>query len=252
VGGNVLEGWLREARPRRVKLADPDWVELTNFNRGERMTIRHAVQSRAARFPPENPYDVPRVSKCEMAAYEMQLVDPYLEVEVYRDGLTRENLDAFVEGLDVLVEEMDHLDLKVLARERARHHRVDVLMLSDFGHTVHLLWNPFRERGDAPLGYGCSDERLLDALRASRTGDRSKVFEFIACLCGEDFADAHLRRWIDGAGEQPTASLPQSGATAMGSGAVGGKEIAMRVLGYPMPPGNRVVYDLLQRRVKVG
>lgn len=258
VGGNVLEGWLREARPRRVKVADPDWVELTNLNRGERMSLRHAVGSRASRFDPANPYDVPRVPKAEYIAYESQLVDPYLEVDVYGEGLTRDNIERFLLGgdgeprLDVLVEEMDDMELKVRVREVAREHGIDVLMLSDFGHQAHVLWNPFRDAPDGPLGYGADDATLLAALAASKTGDRAKVFEFVGALCGHDYADAQFADFVDGRGEQPTSSLPQSGATAMASGAIGGKELALRVLGHPLPPGNRAVYDLLRRRVTVG
>ena len=35
-----------------VKLADPDRVELTNFNRAERVSLRHLVQSRSQRIDP--------------------------------------------------------------------------------------------------------------------------------------------------------------------------------------------------------
>lgn len=257
VGGNLLEGWLREARPKRVKVADPDWVELTNLNRGERMSLRHAVAPRSARFDPANPYDVPRVSKAEYAAYEAQLVDPYLEVDVYGEGITRDNLDRFLLGdgaseppIDILVEEMDHLELKVLVRQAARRHRIDVLMLSDFGHQCHVLWNGFRDHPDAPLGWGADDDTLLAALEETRSGDRDRVFRFVGMLCGEDFAGDEFQAWIEGRGEQPTGSLPQSGATAMASGAIGGKELALRVLGHPIAArGRRTIYDLLHRSV---
>lgn len=256
VGGNLLEGWLREARPRRVKVADPDWVELTNLNRGERMSLRHAVAPRSARFDRSNPYDVPRIAKAEYIAYEQQLVDPYLDVDVYNEGINRENIERFFSGgpgeppIDILVEEMDNLDLKILVRQVARDRGVDVVMLSDFGHQAHLWWNPFSERADAPLGYGADDATLLAALEGAKTGDRAKVFQFVAALCGDDFAGDQFGDWIAGKGEQPTGSLPQSGATAMASGAIGGKEIALRVLGHSVPASGRVVYDFLHRTAR--
>ena len=256
VGGNLLEGWLREARPRRVKVADPDWVELTNLNRGERMSLRHVVAPRSARFDPANPYDVPRVAKAEYIAYEQQLVDPYLTVDVYPEGITRENVHRFFAGdgeeppIDILVEEMDNLDLKVLVRQVARERGVDVIMMSDFGHQAHLMWQPFSERRDEPLGLRADDASLLRALEATKHGGRARVFEFVATLCGADFASDQFAAWIAGEGEQPTGSLPQSGATAMASGAIGGKEIALRVLGHEVPPTRRVVYDLLHRAVR--
>ncbi len=257
VGGNVLEGWLREARPRRTKIADPDWVETTNFNRGERMSLRHAGGRRAERFDPRNPYETNRVPKAEYIAYEEQLVDPYTRFDVYSEGITRSNLERFILGdgqneppIQILVEEMDNLELKVLVREVCRKHGVDVVMMSDFGHQVHLLWNHFHADPASPLSLSGNDEALLAALAGSKAGDRKKVFEFIDHLCGEDFAGDQFRAWIDGRGEQPTGSLPQSGATAMASGAIGGKEIALHVLGWHADRQRRVVYDLLRREAR--
>lgn len=259
VGGNVLEGWLREARPNHAKVADPDWVELTNLNRGERMSLRHVAQSRAARFDPRNPYECPRVAKAAYIAHESSLVDPYTTFFVYEEGLTSENIERFLVGdggsepkLDVLVEEMDDLELKIAVREAARRHGIDVLMLSDFGHRAHALWNPFRADPQAPLGHGASDEDLRALLAAVKAGDRSKLSAFITALCGEESTGDQFEAWLAGVGEQPTGSLPQSGATAMASGAIGGKEIALHALGHPPPPGNRVIYDMLRRAARVG
>ena len=259
VGGNVLEGWLREARPRQIKLADPDWVELTNFNRCERLSLRHMVASRAARFDSRNPYEATRVSKAAYVAYESLLVDPYMIIHMYDEGLTRANIDRFLTGdggkepkLDVLVEEMDDLELKVIVRESARRHGIDVLMMSDFGHQSHLFWNPFRTHPISQLGYGATDEDLLTALAKAQCGDRNKVFEYMAAFAGNDFATDEFKCWMDGRGEHPTASLPQSGSTAMASGAIGGKELALHVLGHPLPKDNRVIYDMMRRTAREG
>lgn len=259
VGGNIVEGWLREARPRQIKIADPDWVETTNLNRGERMSLRHVVASRAERFDPRNPYESARISKAEYIAYEEHLVDPYPAFHVYKDGLSRANIERFLLGdgkneprLDVLVEEMDNLDLKILVREECRRHGIDVIMLSDFGHRVHAVWNQFRAEPAARLAYGASDEAIHEAIARARSGDRTKTFDFITALCGEGFAGDQFKAWIDGKGEQPTSSIPQSGATAMASGAIGGKELALHVLGHRAGAPNRIIYDLLHRRAEEG
>lgn len=255
VGGAVLGGYLREARPARVKVADPDWVELTNLNRGERMSLRHVVASRGERFDPRSPYEGLRLSKAEYIAYEMQLVDPYTQFYVYKDGLTRANIERFLLGdgdgeprLDVLVEEMDDLELKVLVREVCREHGIDVVMASDFGHRVHVMWNHFRAAPESPIGVGVSDEVLHERLRAVRSGNRDNFFDFMFAMCGEDVAGDQFKAWIEGRSEQPTSSFPQSGATAMASGAIAGKELVLHILGYHARQSRRiVVYDLLRR-----
>lgn len=251
VGGNICEGWLREARPRQVKVADPDWIELTNLNRGERMSLRHVVASRAERFDRRNPYDLPRVPKAEYLAYEQQLVDPYTTFYVYKDGLTRANIERFLCGdgageprIDVLVEEMDNFELKYLVREECRKHGIDVIMLSDFGHSVDVLWNFFRTDRHSPIGFSAPDDVLRETLVAAKGGDRNKMIEFGTGLCGGDITCNRFKAWMDGKGEQPTSSVPQSGATAMASGAIGGKEIALHILGHHVGGPRRIVYDI--------
>ena len=199
---------------------------------------------------------MPRVSKAEYAAYEAQLVDPYADFFVYPEGLTRANLDRFFAGdggaeppIDVLVEETDNIELKVVLRQAARERRVDVLMMTDFGDTAELMWNYFCERPDSPIGCGAPDADLLEALAATRTGDRETFWTFVEALCGPDFVSASLVGFVEGRGEQPTSSMPQSGATAMASGAIGGKELALHVLGHHRGAASpcRVVYDLRGR-----
>ena len=258
VGGNLLEGWLREARPKAVKLADPDRVELTNFNRAERVSLRHLVGSRSRYSDPRDSRQAARVSKAEYLAYEQQLVDPYLDIYVYRQGLTPDNLERFLLGdgveprIDILVEEMDHLALKVAVRQAARRHRVDVLMISDFGNMAHSVWNPFQRDAAAPLALFGQDDAMLATLAAIQAGDRSRVFEFVSYLCGDDFRTGTFGAFVRGEAEQTIQGLPQSGATAMASGAIGGKELALRVLGHDYPLGNRVVYDFAARYGRQG
>lgn len=257
VGSNVLEGWLREGRPRRAKLADPDWLELPNYNRCERASLRHVVASRAQRFDPRNPYETPRVPKAEYIAYEQHLVDPYLDLFVYSDGITRNNIDRFLLGdgqgeprLDVLVEETDDLGMKLLLREKCREYGIDVVMLSDFGHRTHVLWNFFASQPLASLGYGNDDDGLAAAHAGLRAGDRTQLSEFIRGMCGEDSPGPRFVAWLEGQGEQPTSSMPQAGATAMAAGAVGGKELALHVLGHNEHRDHRrAIYDFADRRV---
>jgi hypothetical protein len=257
VGGNLLEGWLREARPKRVKVADPDWLELTNFNRCERASLRHAVASRGARFEPRNPYDCPRVSKAVYQAYEQNLVDPYLEFDVYAEPLSVKNAERFLLGdgqgeppIDILVDEIDDLGMKIELRRLAKRHGIHVLMLSDFGHRTQVLWQPYGANRDINLGLG-EDERLLRAFEACRQGDRTQLFACIEAFCGCNFRGDPFEDFVEGRGEQPTGSLPQSGATAQIAGGIGGKELALFVLGHRQhAEASQTVYDFAAQCVR--
>ncbi|WP_395293744.1 ThiF family adenylyltransferase [Kitasatospora hibisci] len=94
----------------RFKLADFDAFSLSNLNR-----LRAGV------------HDLD-VNKAVITARQMFEIDPYLDIEIHTDGLTEENLDAFLTGLDLLVEECDTPYVKIAARERARALRIPVVM----------------------------------------------------------------------------------------------------------------------------
>ncbi|MGH8988610.1 MAG: Rv1355c family protein [Acidimicrobiales bacterium] len=101
----ALEGLCGELR-----IADMDEVEVSNLNR-----------------LPASVIDV-GTNKAVVAARRVAELDPYLPVSVRTDGVHEDNLDDFIAGLDVVVEECDNLAIKVLVREAARRQRVPVVM----------------------------------------------------------------------------------------------------------------------------
>jgi len=93
-----------------LRLADFDRMALSNLNR-----------------VPATVLDL-GLNKAEVAARRIAELDPYLVVQVLQDGLTVDNVDEFLDGLDVVVEECDSLDVKASVREGARARRIPVLM----------------------------------------------------------------------------------------------------------------------------
>jgi molybdopterin/thiamine biosynthesis adenylyltransferase len=101
----ALEGLCGELR-----LADFDTLELSNLNR-----------------IPATVLDL-SVNKAIVAARRIGEVDPYVEVKVTTSGVSAATLDGFLDGLDVVIEECDSLDVKLLVREAARLRRIPVIM----------------------------------------------------------------------------------------------------------------------------
>jgi molybdopterin/thiamine biosynthesis adenylyltransferase/nitroreductase len=96
-----------------LRLADFDILELSNLNR-----IRAGVHNLG-------------VPKVVIAAREIAEIDPFLKVTCFFDGLTDANMEDFFTGggkLDVLVDECDGLDIKIMARYKARELRIPVVM----------------------------------------------------------------------------------------------------------------------------
>ncbi|MGD0852804.1 MAG: Rv1355c family protein [Acidimicrobiales bacterium] len=93
-----------------IRLADFDTVELSNLNR-----------------IPASVLDL-GVNKAIVAARRIAEIDPYLRVVVEPTGVRPENLAEFIDGLDLVIEECDSLDMKFLVREAARDRRIPVIM----------------------------------------------------------------------------------------------------------------------------
>lgn len=107
----------------RFRLADFDRMELSNLNR-----VRVGV-------------DGIGINKSVLAARAMFEMDPYLELEVFEDGVHDGNVEAFLVGngqLNVLIEECDDLYMKVYLRERARQLGIPVVMEMSFRGTVDI------------------------------------------------------------------------------------------------------------------
>ncbi len=113
VGQSVATCLAMERSFGELRIADFDTLELANMNR-----IRTSLTNLGLR-------------KTEIVTREIAEIDPYLNITVYNDGLTAENMDRFFsEGgdLDLLIEECDSLEMKILSRIKAKSLGVPVLM----------------------------------------------------------------------------------------------------------------------------
>ncbi|MCS7483706.1 ThiF family adenylyltransferase [Umezawaea endophytica] len=134
VGNSAAVTFALEGIGGAYKLADFDTFGLSNLNR-----LRAGVHHLGA-------------NKAVISARQMFEIDPYLDIEIFTDGLTEDNLDAFVGGLDLLVEECDTPFAKVAARERARALGVPVVM--DCNDRGMLDVERFNLEPDRPLLHG--------------------------------------------------------------------------------------------------
>ena len=110
VGNAVALTIALEGACGRLRLADFDPLALSNMNR-----VRAGVHEIG-------------LEKTVLAARQIAEIDPWIDVEIVREGATAANVDALLDGVDVLVDECDGLAMKFVLRERARARRIPVLM----------------------------------------------------------------------------------------------------------------------------
>ncbi|MCB0769095.1 MAG: Rv1355c family protein [Flavobacteriales bacterium] len=113
VGQSVSLTMALERSFGEIRLADFDTLELSNLNR-----IRSGVERMG-------------INKAVNTAREIAELDPFLNVTCFTNGITKENIEGFLTAggkLDLLVEECDSVDVKVIARIRAKALGIPVIM----------------------------------------------------------------------------------------------------------------------------
>lgn len=113
VGQQVALTIAMERSAGEIRLADFDTIDLSNLNR-----LRCGVTELG-------------LNKTVSCAQQIWKIDPYLKLKLFTEGLTESNIDDFfTQGgkLDLLIEECDGLDVKILARHKARQFQVPVIM----------------------------------------------------------------------------------------------------------------------------
>lgn len=110
VGQSVSVTMAMERCAGTLRLADFDDLELTNLNR-----LRAGV------------FDL-GLPKTIIAARQIAEQDPFIKVELYPEGIHQNNVENFLTGVDLLIEECDSLEVKLQSRLVAREKRIPVLM----------------------------------------------------------------------------------------------------------------------------
>ncbi|MCL6667909.1 ThiF family adenylyltransferase [Streptomyces panaciradicis] len=200
------------------RLADFDRLGLSNLNR-----LRAGVHDLG-------------VEKTVLCARQMYEIDPYLDIEIYREGVSPETVEAFFgagpgAGLDLLIEECDTLWAKFAAREHARDRRIPVLM--DANDRGLLDVERFDLEPDRPLFHGRAGESTAQDVRAL---DAAQSLDLLLRIVDADRLSPAMTDAIGRIG-RTLSSWPQLASGIM-LGAALVTDTARRILlGAPLPSG---------------
>lgn len=125
--------------PKVLKIADADVIETTNLNR-----IRAKLPDIGA-------------NKADVAARNIWELDPFMDIRLFREGLTEKNLHSFLTAkpkLDIFVDEMDDIAMKIETRLLCRTLRIPVLMATDNGDGAILDVERYDRDQKLPLFHG--------------------------------------------------------------------------------------------------
>jgi molybdopterin/thiamine biosynthesis adenylyltransferase len=207
VGQSVALTLALERSFGELRLADFDTLDLSNLNR-----IRAGVHN----------LNLPKVY---ITAREIAEIDPYLSVTCFADGVSEANCDAFLvenSPLDVLVEECDSVDIKILLRQRARMHRIPVVM--DTSDRGMIDVERFDQEPERAIFHG----RVGDIGPSSLRGlTNEQKIPYILQILGVDTLSARLRASLIEV-EQSISTWPQL-ASAVAHGGAGAADVVRRI-----------------------
>lgn len=218
VGSVILSALVISGGPRRIKLADPDIIEITNLNR---------LQAKLTEIGQ---------NKTLIAARRVWEIDPFAELFLEEKGLTKVNLRKFIEEpprLQVFIDEMDDLNLKIAARLLCRKCRVPVLMATDIGDRVLLDVERFDQEPRRLIFHGRLNQLKI---RDFSKLDHSEWVKFSTKIIGQEYLPPRLQRSLLQIG-RVLSGVPQLGTTAMMAGAAMACAVRKIANRQPMPSG---------------
>lgn len=222
VGQSVALTLATERVAGELVLADFDTLELSNLNR-----IRSGVHNLG-------------ISKVVLAARDIAEIDPFINVTCFAEGVNENNIDDFftLNGkLDLLVEECDGLDIKILARLKARAFGVPVVM--DTSDRGMLDVERFDLDESRPILHGLIDN--LDLSKIKALSDEEKVPIILQILGLEDISVRGKVSMIEV--KQSINSWPQLASSVTLGGALV-TDVSRRILLNQFSDSGRYYIDL--------
>ncbi len=146
VGSSILSTVVMTGGPKTIKIADPDFIEITNLNR-IRAKLTDVLEN-----------------KTHVAAREVWELDPFADLHMWDKGIQKDELETFVSGkpkLDVFIDEMDNIEMKIRSRLVCRELGVPVVMATDNGDGLILDVERHDLEKKYPIFHGNIEEKEL-------------------------------------------------------------------------------------------
>jgi molybdopterin/thiamine biosynthesis adenylyltransferase len=138
VGSHVALTITMTGGSKFLKIADPDEISASNLNR-----IRTGMHNIG-------------VNKAVAVSRQIYEINPFAKLEVFSEGINEKNIEKFLlkPKVDLLIEEMDNLYLKIKIREIAKKHKIPVIMATDNGDNIIVDIERYDLKPNYPILHG--------------------------------------------------------------------------------------------------
>jgi molybdopterin/thiamine biosynthesis adenylyltransferase len=221
VGSAIVRSIVMTGGPKHLTIADFDTLEVSNLNRLNASLL-----------------DV-GMNKAHIAAKSVWALDPFAEITLHPNGVTPETIDTFLTAphLDVCIDEMDNIAMKIKIRLHARAQKMPVLMATDNGDGVILDVERFDEEPDRKIFHGLIEDMNLEELHDI---DFKTWIQLATRIVGPEYLPLRMQESIKEIGTGISA-IPQLGTSAEVAGAAVAYALRKIANHEPMPSGRYVV-----------
>lgn len=201
VGSNIVEALISQGIGGKLLLVDMDIIEPSNLNR-----IR-------------SPYHHVGLHKVEAISRKVWEVDPFIEIQTLDEGLNEENFAEILKGnrIDVIVDEMDDLLMKIILREHAKTNKIPVVMAADDGDDSLLEVERYDLRPELEVFSGRIPADIMQRIKAGGI-PRAELGSMIGrYFVGSEYIPLRMYQSLAEVGKT-LPSWPQLGSAAALSG----------------------------------
>jgi hypothetical protein len=218
VGNSIALTLAQAGFTGQLKLADRDVLETPNLNR-----LRAPL------------YQV-GIPKVELAARQLWEFNPFIQPQLFEDGVTQSNLgDFFSSPVPALIfDEMDDFPMKINIRLKAREAGVPVIMLTSLGDNILIDIERFDIDKNLPLFNGLIGDTPEEILRA-KIGERETI-KYAMDLVGTQYIPARALETLFEI-NRTLVGRPQLASTIAVDGGIAAFLARRLALGEPLPTG---------------
>lgn len=223
VGSSVVNSIVLSGGAGTLRLADLDTLAIVNLNR-----LLGSVCDLGK----------PKALNTAHRVYEL---NPFQDLTLFSEGFNEENTAAFFgecnEKLDLFIEEMDNIYLKISSRLKARELKIPVIMATDNGDNAYIDVERFDLEPTRPLFHNLVPEKVLRSVSANPS--QAERVKLASKIVGSDITPRTQISLMQVGTKLP--SWPQLGNAATLSGAAVSYVARRIITGQPMPSGRYAI-----------
>jgi len=226
IGSNILWPLLISGGGKFLRIGDPDTIELVNLNR-----LCYPISDIG-----EN-----KTAAALKKAYEL---NPFIKIEPWVNGLELNNIKKFISGppkLDVLIDELDDLEIKIQLRICASKYKIPVLMATNLGEKIMIDIERFDIEPKRAIFHGLLNEFGIEEFK-NLTPHSLKWIKATRKIIDKNLFSHNLKLSLGEVGKT-LGGVPQLGITSLVSSSVVALAVSKIVSGKKIESG-RYIIDL--------